>query len=382
MKNKILKDLRDEIFFIDKNILKFLNKRNKLVKEIAKEKIKINKPIKDLKREKKLLSHLHDISIKYNLDTKYIHKIYKIIINYSIFTQQLILNKHLSKNKIFEKNIKISFLGPNYSYSYIAIKKYAQYKLQKFIKINCNNFKEVINCVEQKKSDIAILPIENNNSGSINEVYDLLNKTNLSLIDEIYLPIHHCILAQQKISLNQIKKIYSHPQSFSQCSKFIDLFPNWTKQYTLSTSSAMEKVYNSKKSNCAALGNAESGIFYKLQVLKKNISNYKNNITRFIILSSCPSFVPNDVACKTTLIVSVCNKFTCLTKVLLIFDKYKICINKLESRPIEDNMWEEIFFIDLIGNLYSDNMQKALQMISYITKFIKILGCYPINNSI
>lgn len=381
MNNNILLKLRKEILSLDENILKLLKERKKLVIKVAKEKIKTNKPIRDIKREKELIDHLISISNSYKLDNNYINLIFRVIIDYSIFIQNKLIKKSLIKKNISRKKLAISFLGPKCSYSHHAAKIYADKNFKKYTEVSCNNFKEVILCVENHLTDVAILPIENSNSGSINEVYDLLHKTDLSIIGEFFLPIKHCVLSRKNIDLTKIKKVYSHPQLFQQCSDFIDLFPQWKIEYTKSTASAMQIVSEKNKENIVALGSEEAGNFYNLKVLKYNISNYKKNFTRFIILSLTPIIVPKKEKAKTSLIIKTNQNFSSLTETLLIIREYDLNISKLESRPCGSS-WQEIFYIDIIGNLYSYNVQQAINKIYIVTKSLKIIGCYPIYNNI
>jgi chorismate mutase/prephenate dehydratase len=87
-----------------------------------------------------------------------------------------------------------------------------------------------------------VVPIENTSSGAINDVYDLLQHTSLSLVGELTIPIDHCVLVSGSTDLNTIETVYSHPQPFQQCSQFLNRYPNWKIEYTESTSAAMEKV--------------------------------------------------------------------------------------------------------------------------------------------
>jgi hypothetical protein len=86
------------------------------------------------------------------------------------------------------------------------------------------------------------VPIENTSSGAINDVYDLLQHTSLSLVGELTIPIDHCVLVSGSTDLSNIETVYSHPQPFQQCSQFLNRYPNWKIEYTESTSAAMEKV--------------------------------------------------------------------------------------------------------------------------------------------
>ena len=113
-----------------------------------------------------------------------------------------------------------------------------------------------------------MLPLENTTSGAINEVYDLLQHTDLSLVGELAYPIKHCVLVNDKTDLSQIDTLYSHPQVIQQCSQFIHSLDRVHIEYCESSSHAMQLVASLNKPNIAALGNEDGGKLYGLSVLK------------------------------------------------------------------------------------------------------------------
>ncbi|AYN24680.1 chorismate mutase [Buchnera aphidicola] len=378
-KNDLL-NFRNEINEIDKNIVQLLVKRKKLVLNIARSKIKNNQPIRDIEREKNLLEKLTNLAKKNNLDINYITRLFQLIIEESVLTQKKLLNKFCNDNNL--NCSRFSFLGPKGSYSHIAASQYAERNFKMCIENACFNFKEVVQSVENNQTDYAVLPIENSCSGFINEIFDILKKTNLFIIGEINILINHCLLAIKKIELNKIKTIYSHPQPFQQCSYFINQFPNWKIQYTNSTADAMKKIANYNVITNAALGSELGSKIYGLKVLSKNLANKKKNITRFILLSRKPVTFSSKIPTKTTLIFNTGQESGALAEVLLILKKKKLIMKKLTSQNIYKNPWEEMFYIDIQANLSSSLMQETLDQIRKITKFIKVLGCYPSENTV
>ena len=196
--------------------------------------------------------------------------------------QKKLLNIFLNKKKYITH--KFSFLGPNGSYSHIAACKYAKKNFIQCALKPCSTFEEVIFSVENNQSDYGILPVSNNSSGKIHNVVNLLKKTHLFIVGEINIFIDHCLLAIKKIELNQIKKIYSHPQPFLQCSNFIKKFPKWQIRYTTSTTAAMEKICKYNEITNAALGSKIGSKIYRLNILCKNLTNNTTNITKFVII--------------------------------------------------------------------------------------------------
>lgn len=144
---------------------------------------------------------------------------------------------------MLNKPIRIAFLGPKGSYSYIATMKYASYYFNnQIIECSCKNFSDILNLVEHRHAEYGVLPIENSNSGLINEVCDLLLDTQLMLIKDITIPIRHYILTKHITTLKQIQIIYSHPQPVQQCSKFLNNFSKWKIIFCESSAVAIKTV--------------------------------------------------------------------------------------------------------------------------------------------
>lgn len=367
--------LRDKINEIDAKLLELVAKRRQISTQVIQTKIEANIPVRDLERERSLINSLIHQGKDYHLDNILIKRLYQVIIEDSVLLQQKILQEKLNHNTI--ATAKVAFLGPKGSYSHSAARRYASAHFEEMTESSCSTFKDVFEQVEKGVVDFGILPIENSSSGSINEVYDLLQKTNLHIIGELSLPIDHCVLAIADAKLEQIDTIYSHPQPFQQCSNFLEKSPHWKIVYCDSTSSAMEMVASLNKPNVAAMGNKDGGELYGLQVLEHDFANQKENITRFIVLARQPVDVSNQIPAKTTILMKTGQQAGALVDALLVLRNHNIVMTKLESRPIHGTPWEEMFYIDLQGNLNSHEMQTALKELSAITLYTKVLGCYP-----
>ncbi|WP_392565004.1 bifunctional chorismate mutase/prephenate dehydratase [Orbus wheelerorum] len=375
MTDNPLLPLRDKITALDKHLLELIAQRRELSTEVVNTKIKANIPVRDIEREQILVRTLIEQGKKHHLDEMLIKRLYQLIIEDSVLLQQRILQENINQNTL--KSAKIAFLGPKGSYSHSATRRYASHHFDQIEESPCSSFKDIFEHVENGLVDYGILPIENSSSGSINEVYDLLQKTNLHIIGELSLPIDHCILADKQTTLDKIDTVYSHPQPFQQCSNFLENYPNWKIVYCDSTSSAMEMVAKINQPNVAAMGNKDGGELYGLKVLDHNFANQKENITRFIVLARKEIEVSDQIPAKTTIIMKTGQQAGALVDALLILRNHNIVMNKLESRPIHGNPWEEMFYIDLQGNLETIKMQQALKELSSITLFLKVLGCYP-----
>ncbi|CQD41296.1 bifunctional chorismate mutase/prephenate dehydratase [Yersinia mollaretii] len=370
--------LRERISALDLKLLALLAERRELAVDVAKAKQLHHRPIRDKERERDLLEALVAAAKPYDLDGFYVTRLFQLIIEDSVLTQQALLQHQLNQTTLH--SARIAFLGPKGSYSHLAARQYAARHFEQLIECGCQKFQDIFTQVETGQADYAVLPIENTSSGSINDVYDLLQHTSLSIVGEITNPIDHCVLVATETDLNQIETVYSHPQPFQQCSQFINRFPHWKIEYCESTAAAMEKVAQMKSPKAAALGSEAGGALYNLQVLEHNLANQQQNITRFIILARKAIDVSEQIPAKTTLIMATGQQSGALVEALLVLRDQGIIMTKLESRPINGNPWEEMFYIDVQANLRSEAMQKALANLTPITRSLKVLGCYPSEN--
>ncbi|CAH0261983.1 bifunctional chorismate mutase/prephenate dehydratase [Erwinia aphidicola] len=370
--------LRGKISALDEQLLSLLAQRRALAVEVAEAKMATHRPIRDIDRERDLLEHLITLGKGHKLDAHYITRLFQQIIEDSVLTQQALLQKQL--NNTNPHSARIAFLGPKGSYSHLASRHYAARHFDSFIESGCLKFHDIFNQVETGQADYAVLPVENTTSGSITDVYDLLQQTSLSIVGEITIPIDHCVLVSGNTTLQEIETVYSHPQPFQQCSQFVNRYPHWKIEYTESTAAAMEKVAAMNSPKVAALGSEAGGELYSLQVLERNLANQRQNITRFIVLARKPIEVSLQVPAKTTLIMATGQQAGALVEALLVLRKHNLTMSKLESRPINGNPWQEMFYIDFQGNLRNDDVQEALRELAPITRSLKVLGCYPGEN--
>jgi chorismate mutase/prephenate dehydratase len=376
-----LDEIRSRLNELDDNLLQLLSERRKLSLQVAKSKVTTSKPVRDAEREQQLLVKLiNNGEDKYNLDAPYITKIFHTIIEDSVLLQQSYF-QNLVNPKLARKPLaRVAFLGSKGSYSHLASLEYFSRKNTELVELNCEQFRDIITTVESGHADFGVLPIENTSSGSINEVYDLLQHTSLYIVGEITERIEHCLVANGEMQLEQIKTLYSHPQPHQQCSEFLHGLKGVKLESCASTADAMLKVKELDRDDVAAIGSSASGKLYGLQEIQGNIANQTENHTRFIVVARKPVEVSNQIPAKTTLIMSTSQEAGALVETLLVLRKYEINMTKLESRPILGNPWEEMFYVDLSAHLNTESMQAALSELTQITKQVKVLGCYPIEN--
>ena len=268
---------------------------------------------------------------------------------------------------------KVSYQGVQGAYSQSAAKKFFGEEIDT---IGTNSFEETLNSAQNDKTssdaDYSILPVENSIEGTVGQSIDEIVKTSLHAIGEVYLKVEHCLIGRGK--LEDVTKVYSHPQALGQCSHFIENHDFKTVP-TYDTAGSVQ-IIKDLENNCGAIASSLASDLYDIPIIKEGIANNSNNFTRFLIFSrEKTTESKND---KTSIIFSVKHEPGALYQILKEFNDNDINLTKIESRPNKNTNWEYNFFVDFLGHHSDKKINKVLDVISENTIFLKILGSYPI----
>lgn len=269
--------------------------------------------------------------------------------------------------------MKIAFQGEKGAYSEAAI--YRQYG-KDVEAIGFEAFEDVFEAVKDNKVDLGFLPFENTIAGSVVMNYDLLLKEDIFVIAEVFLKISHSLLSHKGNKLENIKIAYSHPHSLEQCRDFlkkhkIKAVPRYD------TAGAAKLVKESGKIEESAIASELCAEIYGLEIIEKNIETNKNNTTKFFAFVKKDK-VPKGLKKEKTSIAFKTKHYPgALINCLQRLAKNNINMTKLESRPIPENPWEYVFYVDFEGSTEDENVKLALNEIEASSTFVKVLGSYP-----
>jgi chorismate mutase / prephenate dehydratase len=372
--------IRDAISEIDNSLISLLAKRRKLSINVADIKQAIDKPLRDQIREKELLESLVEKASLLNIESRYITRIFTAIIEDSVRYQQEYVQAKITPSTKNNLSKSVAVLGGVGAYSHLAAKQFFAKSDNQYDA--CDSFDEIIQKVERGVTEYGVIPIENTTSGGITEVYDLLLNSKLQIVGEEKLPINHCLVTKKQLELTQIRTIVAHPQAARQCSQDLEKITKARISLCESTAHALATVAAEENSDSAAIASEQAAELFDLQVLKKNITNQERNYTRFMVLAKNAIPVALTVPSKTTIALSTGQQPGSLAKVLALFENANIPLSKLESRPIPEKPWEQLFYIDLQGNIDEPHVAETLASLSSLCKFLKIFGSYPSENII
>ena len=270
------------------------------------------------------------------------------------------------------KNINtVSFQGIEGANSHLASEKlFPKAKI-----IPCETFEEVFESVMANKADIGLIPVENSVAGRVAEIHSLMHKTPLKIVGEFFMKVELHLLGTEKININQIKNVRSHIHALSQCRKFIK--KNKVKTI-VSADTALAAKEISEKNNPAesAIATKLAAQIYNLKVLKKNVEDSLQNITRFILLQKKQIKInPSKGKVLTSLIFAVNNVPAALHKALGCFAINNVNMTKLESY-VNETFRQAEFYVDIEGDTKDFKVVSALEEIKEYTRFVRILGTY------
>ncbi|EEO26748.1 prephenate dehydratase [Helicobacter winghamensis] len=348
-----LQHFRTEIDGIDDSILELLEKRMEIVKRIGKAKMQSNAPIYRPEREKEIIDRLNSKK-SLLLDKSAIEAIYL-----EIFA--------VSRN--LELPERVAYLGPLGSYTHQAAESRFGAMCEYF---SHNTITQAIKSVENRRASYAVIPIENNQNGAVGETLDLLKDTELKIVAEIYMPIHHCFASIAQ-SVKEIEVIYSKDIAFGQCSSFLSEHSLDHIQRIPVDSTARAAQLAAENPKCAAICSHIAAKLYNVPVLFGNIEDNSHNKTRFIIVSNF-----KNQRCgrdKTSLYANLANTDRPGALYHLLYDIKDLNINmtSIQSRPVSGSDFNYCFFIDIDGHI--DDANVAELFLRY-PNALKWLGSY------
>ncbi|MDB5198239.1 MAG: chorismate mutase [Chitinophagaceae bacterium] len=268
-------------------------------------------------------------------------------------------------------NKKIAIQGFEGSFHQVA----AQQFFKDVEVICCSTFREVIKIAADKKaSDGAVMAIENSIAGSILPNYNLLQKSHLKIIGEVYLQIKQHLLVNPGIKLEDIREVHSHPMALQQCIEFLDKH-DWKLIETEDTALSAKHVHQHRSKHIAAVASRLAADLFQLDIIAPNIHTLKNNYTRFLVLQHADVAKQVDDADKASLIFNTDHSKGSLAKVLTKIADGDINLSKLQSMPIPGSDWKYSFHADLEFKTI-DQFNKVIKNIEPLTEDLKVYGIY------
>jgi prephenate dehydratase len=241
--------------------------------------------------------------------------------------------------------------------------------------IPCDNFRDVVKIgANKKESDGAVMAIENSIAGSILPNYNLLKKSNLKIIGEVYLQIKQNLLVNPGVKLEDIKEVHSHTMALQQCYAFLDQY-KWKLVESEDTALSAKHIHQHKSKHIAAIASKLAAEIYELDIIAPSIQTMKNNYTRFLILQREDMAQGVENANKASVYFVTDHSKGSLVKVLSKIADAGINLSKLQSFPIPGSDFQYSFHADMEFDS-TKQFDKVSEAIKRVSQEYKIYGVY------
>lgn len=378
MKTPDLKECREKLDGIDREIVRLFEERMAVCGQVAEYKIETGKAVYDGEREKQKLAAVREMA-EGDQNKEAVEELFTQLMTMSRRYQYGLLCARKKTpplgfqevDGIRKKDVRVVFQGVEGAYSHAAVRMYFGEDADAY---HVEKFEDTMKELERGQADYAVLPIENSTAGFVITNYDLLSRYDNYIVGEIYVPVDHVLLGVPGASVSDVKTVYSHNQALMQCSEYLDSHRDWNQVSMLNTAAAAKKVMEEQDKTQAAVASRTAGELYGLAELKTSISNEKGNTTRFLVLSREPVYEKR--ASRVTITFEVPHVSGSLYRILGNFIFNGVNMRMIESRPIPDKPFEYRFFVDIEGNLGEAPVHNALAGIRAEASSMRILGNY------
>ncbi|CAG8458343.1 12790_t:CDS:2 [Ambispora leptoticha] len=348
-----LPKLRQEIDNIDTKLVNLLNERARVSLNIGKAKKEANNVSEDEEKE----THVYIPG----REKQVFEKLQRL--NYGPLTSDslcAIYREIMSASISLQKEVSISYYGPEGTNTHQAAREKFGESVHYVPQLNIS---DVFDAVEHGRSTYGIVPFENSTFGSVVETLDCFISSKVQIRAETYLQI------------STLKRVYSHPQAFGQCQKWLDVNLKTVERVEAGSTSQAARCAATEP-NAAAIANISCAQLYELDILERNIEDSQYNVTRFFVIGTSSDAPTHDD--KTFIQFTLDHRQPgALCDALKVFKDYHINLTKIDSRPSLVRPWHYVFFIEFNGHKDQEDVKKALNELDQYCLNVVVLGSYP-----
>lgn len=356
MKNN-LEDARKTINEIDAQMAELFVKRMRAAEAVCQHKMEHGLPIYDPKREEEVIERNSALIDDTVLKEYYID-----------YLKGLMSLSRTYQNRI-QSGLRVAYSGVEGAFAHIAAGRI----FPKANRVSYSDFKAAYDSVVSGECDTAVLPIENSYAGEVGQTIDLIFSGGL-FINGIYeLEIHQNLLGVKGATVEDIKKVTSHPQALSQCHDYIKM-RGLDAEEANNTAIAAKTVAETNDRSLGAIASIETAEIYGLKVIEANINKSGENTTRFAVLSKVKAISPT--LTSTVLTFTVRHEAGSLANAIGIIGKYGFNMTALRSRPMKKHSWQYYFYVEIDGTTESENGQRMLCELNMVCDKLKVAGSF------
>lgn len=344
--------VRTKIDRLDKQLIKLMNERAKLALEIGRLKDDSGIAAYAPAREGEVLARVTSLN-KGPLGERCVRSVFRELI---------------SGSRALEKDLRIAYLGPAYSYSHLA----AIHRFGQSVElVPVGSIAAVFEEINDRQADFGIVPIENSTDGRVVDTLEMFTRMPACICGEVQLRIHHNLLG--KCARAEVKEVYSKPQALSQCRKWLARHLPAARLVEVTSTPTAAQIAQDKP-GAAAIASLQAGVHYGLDVLAADIEDNKNNLTRFAVIGDETGDRTGRDKCA--LMFEVAHQPGALADAMNIFKRNKLNLTWIESFPISRPEGGYMFFVELEGHETESRVRKAIAALERKAVRLDVLGSY------
>ena len=374
-----LKQLRDEIDIIDRQIADLFRQRMDVTYKVGQYKVRNHMNVLDESREREVLAAkaalTDDPAMQGDLTT-----LFESIMSISRKQQRRLVQENdpwFDRYLADRTQVRTPLANPRVLYQgepgAYADEASALFFGEDVPRGKVRTWEEIFIALKEGRADYGVVPIENSSTGSINPIYDLLARYGAHIVGEQTVKVDHCLMAPKGAVLDNITDVYSHEQGLSQCEDFLKIH-GWERHAVLNTAAAAKLVADSGDVTRAAIGSKRAAALYGLDILAESINFNDSNYTRFVVVS--PVMERRTGADKISALFTLPHKSGTLHRIMAVFAVAGLNMMKLESRPVVGRNWEYLFFVDFSGDLDAPEMDGIIRELTQTASGFRVLGNY------
>ena len=356
MPNK-LEEARRIINEVDVQMAGLFEKRMRAAEDVYAYKKEMGLPILDPKREEEVLARNAALIEDPNLRTYYVDY------------QKHLMEVSKAYQYRLQSGLKVAYSGVEGAFAHVAAGRI----FPEGNRIPYGDFKAAYDAAVRGESDVAVLPIENSYAGEVGQTMDLIFSGSL-FINGIYeLEIHQNLLGLPDATVEDIRRVTSHPQALSQCREYIQL-RGFESMEANNTALAARTVAETGDKSLAAIASLETAHLYGLKVLEANVNKSGENTTRFAVLSKVKAAGPSSAS--TVLMFTVKHEAGSLANAIAIIGRYGYNMTALRSRPLKKHSWQYYFYVEVDGSTDTPEGEEMMRELGSVCDLLKVAGTF------
>ena len=268
-----------------------------------------------------------------------------------------------------QNGLKVAYSGVEGAFAHIAAGRI----FPESERVSCKDFKAAYDSVVNGENDVAVVPIENSYAGEVGQTIDLIFSGSLYINGIYELEIHQNLLGVPGATVEDVKKVISHPQALSQCHDYTK-FRKLETEETNNTALAAKYVAEAKDKSLGAIASVETAELYGLTVLEMNINKSSENTTRFAVLSRIKADSVSHS--NSVLMFTVQHEAGSHAKAVSIIAKYGYNMTALRSRPLKKHSWQYYFYIEIDGSTDTEKGKQMMEELNKVCDKLKVAGTF------